>query len=450
MEPRVQKKVSGWGRFPVVEAVVYRPEKRREVPAIVGGQREGTYLARGCGRSYGDASVNDGGGLIDMSRLNRMTSFDEETGLLECEAGVTLAEILETFVPRGFFPPVLPGTKFVTVGGAIANDIHGKNHHKDGTFSMFVESFELLTAGGDVITCSKEDNSDIFWATAGGIGMTGIILSARLRLRRIETAYVEVDYVRARNLEAALAVIAESDENYTYSVGWVDCLAKGASLGRAILMRANHAPVEALGANRGHPLRVPAKRQKNVPIDFPAFVLNPLSINLFNHFYYAIHREAKGRLVDFDSYFCPLDAILNWNRMYGRRGFGQYQVTIPLERPDGLVALLERISRSSCASFLAVLKKMGGSNPGILSYPSEGYTFTMDIPMRADLAPLLHALDEHVLGCGGRLYCAKDSTTRPETFAAMYPRLDELRAIKARLDPTNRFSSTMARRLRIV
>lgn len=449
MEPRVQKKVSGWGRFPVVDATVYRPEKRREVPAILASGHDETYLARGCGRSYGDAPVNGGGGLIDMSRLNRMVAFDEETGILECEAGVTLSEILETFVPRGYFPPVLPGTKFVTVGGAIGNDIHGKNHHKDGTFSMFVESFDLLTASGDVMTCSKQINSDVFWATAGGIGMTGVIVSARLRLRRIQTAYVQVDFVRAKNLESALATIAESDEHYTYSVGWVDCLAKGGSLGRAILMRANHAPVEALPPGTTHPLRAPVKRQKNVPFDFPQFVLNPLSILLFNNLYYGIHRETRGKVMDFDSYFCPLDGILNWNRMYGRRGFGQYQVTIPLDRPDGLVALLERISRSSCASFLAVLKKMGGSNSGVLSYPSEGYTFTMDIPMRPDLIALLHALDKHVLDCGGRLYCAKDSTTLPETFAAMYPRLDELRAVKARLDPNNRFSSTMARRLRI-
>jgi len=442
------QQLSGWGRFPVEECHVFRPEKRRLIAPLLAARQEQNYIARGLGRSYGDASVNGGNGVIDYSRLNRMISFDAATGVLECEAGVSLAEILEAFVPRGFFLPVLPGTKFVTVGGAIANDIHGKNHHRDGTFSQFLDSFELLTAAGDVLTCSPESNPDVFWATAGGIGLTGLILTARIRLQRVESAYMAVDYFRAHNIDEALAAMVESDERYQYSVAWVDCLARGASLGRSVLMRGNHAVRSAVRGN--DPYRVKPKFRKTVPFDLPGIALNPLTIRAFNEFYYRMHPTAHGKVVDYDSYFCPLDSIDHWNRMYGKRGFGQYQVTFPVSATSGLTQLLERISGSSCASFLAVLKRLGPAGPGLLSYPTDGYTITFDIPMRRDLVPLLRELDKRVLEQGGRLYCAKDATALPETFAEMYPRLDEFRAIKARLDPDNVFSSSMTRRLGIV
>lgn len=448
MEPFAVQRLSGWGRFPVEECHVFRPEKRRLVASILGARSERNYIARGLGRSYGDAAVNGGGGVLDHSRLNRMISFNRETGVLECESGVSLAEILDTFVPRGFFLSVLPGTKFVTVGGAIANDVHGKNHHRDGTFSQFVDSFDLLTACGEVLTCTPDQNSDAFWATVGGIGLTGIILTARIRLQRVESAYVTVDYFRAHNIDEALAAMAESDDRYKYSVAWVDCLARGASLGRSVLMRGNHAGQSAVPG--GEPYRIKSKFQKSVPFDFPGIALNPLAIRAFNEVFYRMHSTAEGKVVDYDSYFCPLDSIHHWNRMYGKRGFGQYQATFPLSNSGGLVELLEQISRSSMASFLAVLKRLGPAGPGLLSYPSEGYTITLDIPMRRDLIPALHELDRRVLDHGGRLYCAKDASTLPETFAAMYPGLDEFRAIKTRLDPENVFSSTMARRLGIV
>jgi FAD/FMN-containing dehydrogenase len=448
-EARTSKKISGWGRFPVVQSHVYRPEKRRGVASILDAAKDSNYLACGLGRSYGDAGVNDGGGTINLTRLNRMISFDPINGLLECEAGLSLAEILDVFVPRGYMPYVVPGTKYVTVGGAIANDVHGKNHHQDGAFSTFVQEFDLLTADGTVMTCSRDTNTDVFWATVGGIGLTGIILTAKIRLRPIDSAYVLVDYFRAKNLEEALQAIREGDENYTYSVGWVDCLAKGASLGRCVLMRGNNVRAGELPRKFRDPLRPRAKRQKSVPIDFPSFVLNPLTIKAFNTLYYGLHKPCQ-KIMDFDSYFFPLDSIHNWNRMYGRRGFGQYQVIIPMENARGLINLVEMIRQSSCASFLAVLKKLGPQDPGMLSFPCEGYTLTLDIPMRRDLVPLLHTLDRHVLECGGRLYCAKDAVTLPETFAAMFPRMEEFLAVKSRLDPGCRFSSTMARRLGIV
>lgn len=449
----VVQRLSGWGRFPVEECRVYRPEKRRAIAALLQARRQACYLARGLGRSYGDAGVNGGevsSAVIDCTRLNRMLSFDPSTGLLECEAGVSLAEILDVFVPRGFFLSVMPGTKFVTVGGAIANDVHGKNHHRDGTFGQFVESFELLTARGKILTCSRKKNTDVFWAAVGGIGLTGVILTARLKLQPIESAYVVVDYLRARHIGEALAAIRESDDQYQYSVAWVDCLARGSHLGRSVLMRGNHARATECGPRIADPLRAKPKGQKTVPFDFPEFALNPLSIHAFNKLYYTIHRTAAGRIVDYDSYFCPLDSIHHWNRMYGKRGFAQYQATFPLDNSAGLEQLLERISESSCASFLAVLKRLGPANPGLLSYPFEGYTITLDIPMRADLIAFLRSLDEIVLAHGGRLYCAKDAATLPETFAAMYPALERFRAIKNRLDPEHLFSSTMARRLGIV
>ena len=442
------QRLSGWGRFPVEECHVCRPEKRREVAPILRSGQERHYISRGLGRSYGDAAINGGGGVLDYSRLNRMLSFDEQTGLLECEAGVSLAEILDTFVPRGFFPSVLPGTKFVTVGGAIANDVHGKNHHRDGSFSRFVESIQLLSASGEILTCSPAVSSEVFWATVGGIGLTGVILTARIQLQRVESAYVVVDRLRTRNIEESLAAFAESDERYQYSVAWVDCLARGASLGRSVLMRGNHAVRSAVPG--AEPFRTQRKRQKTVPFDFPSLALNPLTMKAFNTFIYGTYSSAQGKLWSYDRYFCPLDSVHHWNRMYGKRGFTQYQVTFPLESTRGLIDLLEKVSGTSCASFLAVLKRMGPGGPGLLSYPSEGYTITLDFPVHKDLQPFLLELDKGVLQYGGRLYCAKDAMTIPETFAAMYPRLDEFREMKARLDPENVFSSSMARRLKIV
>ena len=449
MESVAVKRLSGWGRFPVEECRVFRPEKRREVLPYLLSRQNSPYIGRGLGRSYGDAAINGGAGVIDFSRQNRMIAFDPATGMLECEAGVSLAEIVEAFVPRGFFPSVMPGTKFVTVGGAIANDVHGKNHHKDGSFSQFVESFQLLTASGETMCCSRENNPDVFWATAGGIGLTGLILSARLELQRVETAYVKADYLRATCLDEVLSAISKSDDQYKYSVAWVDCLAKGAHLGRSVLMRGNFATAGDM-RGRSNPLGPKRKREKTIPFDFPQVALNPLSIRAFNELYYFLHPSRTGKLVYYDDYFCPLDSILQWNRLYGKRGFAQYQVTYPPDDSGGLVELLEKLSRSSCASFLAVLKRLGPGNPGLLSYPREGYTLTLDIPMRPDLIGFLRELDRSVLDHGGRLYCAKDAAMLPETFAAMYPRLDEFRQIKARLDPDMVFSSSMARRLGIV
>ncbi len=430
---------------------MYRPERHRDLHDLLSEKQENTCIARGLGRSYGDTAVNGDGNIAMMERLNRMLDFDAETGILYCEGGVTLAEIIDLFLPRGYFLPVTPGTKFVTVGGAIANDVHGKNHHGEGSFSQFVSELELLTATGDVLTCSPTQNEDIFWATVGGIGLTGFITTARIQLQRVESAYITVDYHKCRHLDEALTVMAEQDKDYQYSVAWVDCLAKGKHLGRSVIMHGNHARVRELSLfHQEHPFKIHKKCPKNVPIDLPGFLLNPLSVRAFNTLFYAAHYTRPAAVTDYDSYFYPLDAIHNWNRGYGKKGFVQYQATLPPQSKQGLVQLLERLSASRRASFLAVLKCFGEGGQGLLSHPMKGYTLTLDIPNHGGLFPFLEELDNILLDHGGRLYLAKDTATTPENLAKMYPRLDEFRAIKERLDPHNRLSSTMARRLGIV
>ncbi len=452
------QKLSGWGRFRTGSCHVFRPEKRSEVAAALASGEQSTYIPRGLGRSYGDASLNENGGVIWPIRLNRFLSFDDSTGEIECESGVSLAEILEFFLPRGWFLPVSPGTKFVTVGGAIAADIHGKNHHRDGTFSNFVQSLELLTPAGELLRCTPANNSEIFWATAGGMGLTGVILSARLRLRQVDSTNVFVDYYKAVNLEDALDKMETSDARYDYSVAWIDALSTGKALGRCILMSGNHAPASELPSRArklppgtGNGAAVSTRPKWNLLADFPSGTLNQLTVKAFNAVYYAIHSTAPRQLVSFEKFFYPLDAIDNWNRMYGKDGFVQYQIALPqASGREGLRVVLDRLARSGCASFLAVLKRFGEAGPGLLSFPLHGYTLALDIPVRRGLIPFLHELDRMTLDHGGRVYLAKDAVLRPEDFAAMYPKLDSFRSIQRRLDPKRLFSSSLARRLKIL
>ena len=441
--------MSGWGRFPVEPCYLFRPERRAEVAAILASGAQRTYVSRGLGRSYGDAALNRDGGVICHTRLNRFLSFDSSTGTLECEAGVSFEEILRSFLPRGFFLPVTPGTKFVTVGGAIAADVHGKNHHQDGTLASFILDLKLLTPTGSVLACSRDSNPEIFWATVGGMGLTGMILSARMQLRKIESAYVLVDYQKARNLEEALDAMGESDERYQYSVAWIDCLKGGKSLGRAVLMRGNHAA--ELPKRIRHPLAEPPRSHWNLPFDLPSLALNRLSVGAFNSLFYAFHRTMTKQVVDFESYFYPLDAIEDWNRLYGKRGFVQYQVALPQESGrTGLKALLRRLAESRRASFLAVLKRFGDGNPGLLSFPLRGYTLALDLPVTNGLVPLLRELDRVVISMGGRTYLAKDAVLSAADFRAMYPNVEAFRAVKRKLDPQGLLSSSLARRLGIV
>lgn len=438
------RELSGWGRYPVEPCHLYRPEKQSQVAAVLRSGEQEHYISRGLGRSYGDAALNEEGGVVSHLRLNRFLSFDPETGVLECEAGVSFADIIEVFLPRGFFLPVTPGTKHVTLGGAIAADVHGKNHHVDGTIARFVESFRLLTAKGDVLDCSPSENGDVFWATMGGMGLTGAVLSARLRLLAVESGKLLVDYRKSGDLDATLAAFAD-DAAYRYSVAWIDCLARGRRMGRSVLMLGDHAPASAVKGDG-----TLASRRRGwlrVPFDLPGWTLNRFSVGAFNAAYYAKHRDGRA-LVDFESYFYPLDAVQHWNRIYGKRGFVQYQMVFPpSEGERGLERLLERLTSSGRASFLAVLKRFGPGNPGPLSFPKEGYTLALDLPNAAGLEGLLAELDAIVLDHGGRVYLAKDATLTADRFRAMYPRADEFREIKRRLDPEGKLSSSLARRV---
>jgi decaprenylphospho-beta-D-ribofuranose 2-oxidase len=445
----VTQNLSGWGRFPVEACRLYRPEKRSELLALLRSGTELSYISRGLGRSYGDAALNSA--VILHTRLNRFLSFDEHSGVLDCEAGVSFAEILQYFVPRGFFPPVTPGTKFVTLGGAIAADIHGKNHHRDGSLGNFLLHFRLLTATGEVLACSPTENREAFWATIGGMGLTGAVQRVRLRLRPIESAYMRVDYEKARNLAELLDAMTISDANYEYSVAWVDCLARGEALGRSVLMRGNHACRADVPVHIGVLPAAGHRAKLSIPFDMPSALLNRSSVRAFNAFYFAAHREVRHKLVEYEKFFYPLDSISDWNRLYGRRGFVQYQFVVPEQGGrEGMAEVLERLAESGRGSFLAVLKRMGEANAGLLSFPIRGYTLALDIPVSRDLPDFLHRLDEIVIGYGGRIYLAKDAVLSPEAFAASYPQLNQFRAIKQKLDPVNRVSSSLGRRLRIV
>jgi FAD/FMN-containing dehydrogenase len=444
--------LAGWGRCPVEECRAFDAESTAQLREALRDNGEKTWIPRGLGRAYGDSALNRDAGVLLQQGLNRFRSFNAATGLLECEAGVSLAEIIEHFLPRGWFVPVTPGTKFVTLGGAIAADVHGKNHHRDGSFGNFIRRFELLIASGEVLSCSPSEHSDIFWATIGGMGLTGCILSAQLQLTKVESAYYDVTYRRTLNLDHTLDVFASTDAEYRYSVAWIDCLSGGKKLGRSVLMLGNDARRDDLPpALRLLPLRTPPKRKKTVPFNFPALALNSWSIRAFNTIYYAAHPDRRT-FVDYDTYFYPLDSIGHWNRIYGKRGFVQYQALFPRETSrQGLVELLEAIVASRRGSFLAVLKSSGEAGQGLLSYLYPGHTLALDFPNTGeDLRRLTDQLDEILLKHGGRLYLAKDALMSAKTFAAMYPRLPEFQAIKSRIDPLGKFSSSQARRVGIV
>lgn len=441
--------LSGWGRAPVEECLVGQPFRQEQLAEALTSRSGQSVIARGLGRSYGDSALNRSAGVLVQTRFNRLIEFDETSGTLTCEAGVSFADIIDTFLPRGWFLPTTPGTKFVTVGGAIAADVHGKNHHVDGSFGNFVDEIVLMLPSGEVTTCSPSTRPELFWATIGGMGLTGFILAAKFRLLAVEAAYYGVDYRRTKNLEESLQAFVETNDRYRYSVAWIDCLAGGKNLGRSVLMLANDAKTTDLPSNlASRPFDVPRKLQKVVPFDFPGFTLNPLSVRAFNTLYYGVHSDGR-KWVDFDSFFYPLDGIHHWNRIYGRRGFVQYQALFPAAVASAaLQELLEAVSRSKRASFLAVLKACGPRGKGMLSYLHEGYTLALDFPNTGeDLREFAGELDQILLSHGGRLYLAKDALMSRETFDAMYDRADEFRRLKEQIDPEHRISSSQARRL---
>lgn len=440
--------ITGWGRFPVIQTEILAP-RTFEAARIATASTNGG-VARGNGRAYGDAGIG-ARQTLQMRALDRVRAFDASTGLVTVEGGVLLADLIATFLPRGFFPAVVPGTKFVTVGGTIAADVHGKNHHRDGGFGDHVESLVLVTAGGEVIRVARDDHSDLFAATIGGMGLTGTIVEATMRLRPVETGWVRQRTIVAPDLEAAIAALEEGDSS-TYSVAWIDCVAKGARLGRSLVFLGEHANRGDLHAEAAaNPVPKIGAARITVPIDFPTVALNHWNVGAFNSLYFRLGARRAGEpfLVPADSYFFPLDSIDAWNRIYGRRGFVQHQCVLPITAAPGVLAeMIGRIAARGNASFLTVLKKLGPSN-GILSFPFPGYTLALDFPLAPGLFEFLDELDRFVVAGGGRLYLAKDARQSRATFEAGYPGLERFRDIRRSIDPTCRIRSHLSERLGI-
>jgi FAD/FMN-containing dehydrogenase len=397
----------------------------------------GPVLPYACGRSYGDSCLNDGGVLLDVRGLDRLIAFDLERGLLRCEAGVTLADILALTVPHGWFLPVVPGTRWVSVGGAIANDIHGKNHHRTGTFGAHVTRLELLRSSGERVLCAPDDA--LFQATVGGLGLTGVILWAEIRLARVPGAGIAVERIRFPGLDAFFELSAE-DQAFEYTVAWVDCLARGRRLGRGIYMRGDHAPIDGPVPSPVRPARL------TVPVDAPAGLLNRLTLGLFNEAYYRAQAGTRRRaIVPYAPFFFPLDGVGDWSRLYGPRGFVQYQCVVP-DAPgaEPVRTIFERIARSGEPASLAVLKRFGTArSPGLLSFPRAGITLAVDFAVRGPRTwALLDDLDAVVREAGGAVYPAKDARMSPESFRAFFPGLERFTAHR---DP--KFSSSFWRRV---
>lgn len=411
MKPNFIQKVTNWGNFPVVEKEMKSDDSLRKIKEFVKNNNE--IIARGNGRCYGDASLSEH--IFSTKKLNKFISFDRLNGVLECEAGVLLSDILEVTVPQGYFLFVTPGTKFITVGGAIASDVHGKNHHAEGCFSDYVLEFSLLNENGDVLNCSRNENADKFWATIGGMGLTGIILSAKIKLKNIESAYIRQESIKAENLDEIFKLFDES-ESWTYNVAWIDCLQTGKNIGRSILMRGEHAfRYELPKKFSENPLRLKNKWKPTVPFYFPDFVLNSLTVKLFNWAYYGKQRSKEVKnFIDYETFFYPLDVVNDWNKIYGKSGFIQYQMVIPKENGKaGMKKILETIAKSGNGSFLAVLKLFGKSNPEAYnSFPIEGYTLALDFKVNSKLKKLVAKLDEIVEEFGGRIYLTKDSMSK--------------------------------------
>ena len=457
------RSLTGWGRTAPTTARVLTDPTVETIRQAVRSAGDRGVIARGLGRAYGDPAQNAGGLVIDMSGLDRIHSLDADSGVVVVDAGVSLDTLMRRALPFGLWVPVLPGTRQVTVGGAIAADIHGKNHHIQGSFGNHVLEMELVTADGEVRTLSPgvppggapgggtdPADTELFWATVGGMGLTGVLVRATLQLTSTESAYFVVDTDRTANLDDLMAKLTDgTDDQYTYSVAWFDSVATGARLGRAILTRGWAARLDDLPPTlRRNPLRFDAPRLLTAPPVFPSGLVNRATITAFNEVWYRkAPRRRRHEVQNITRFFHPLDLVGEWNRVYGPRGFLQYQFVVPLRAEDTFRRAVELISGSGQVSFLNVLKRFGAGNDAPLSFPSPGWTLTVDIPVGPGLAELCDRLDELVLGAGGRLYLAKESRTSPETLHRMYPRLDEWRKVRASVDPHGTFASDLSRRL---
>jgi decaprenylphospho-beta-D-ribofuranose 2-oxidase len=445
----------GWGRSGTSLARLARIESVADaVSALRTAQSKRGFVPRGLGRSYGDAAQNAGGTALDLTSLNKILQVDAESEppTVTLQAGVSLDRLMRTLLPFGLWVPVLPGTRQVTIGGAIAADVHGKNHHTQGSFGNHVRSMDLLLADGDVRTVTPEgESSDLFWATVGGMGLTGAILGATVVLQRTETAYFLVDTDRCSDVDDLMTRMTAGDENYTYSVAWFDAVTRGKHMGRAVLTRGNKAQLSDLDAKlRRDPLRFVAPQFGTIPEIFPSGMVNKVTAKAFSEFWYRkapAHRQ--GEIQNITQFFHPLDIVADWNRVYGPSGFLQYQFVVPFSEAEVFRTCLERIVTSGHLSCLNVLKRFGPGNPAPLSFPMAGWTLTVDLAIKDGLAALCDDLDELVISAAGRVYLAKDSRLSPQTFRRMYPRLDDFLTVRNAVDPDHLFTSDLARRLEL-
>src|ERR1700761_2888180 len=430
-----KKKLAGWGNYPTAESFTVSPRDEGDAKSDL---KKGAIIARGLGRSYGDQAVNENNYVAICTKLNHFLNWDENEGVLECEAGVSLEEIITVFGPKGWLPMICPGTKFVTIGAAIANDIHGKAHHIDGSFVNCVLSFTILLADGTTVEASRTENSDLFWANFGGLGLLGVILTAKLKLRKIETTYFKQKSIKIKNLDHMLEALEQYDHDYNYSVAWIDALAKGNKLGSGVLTLGNPAKLSDLPEKlKGDPLKLHKTSKLTVPFFMPSFVLNGLTVRVLNKVIAFVQNSPK-EFVHYEKFFFPLDAINNWNKGYGKRGFIQYQFVIPEDNGrNNLTEILEMIAGSGCTPFLNVFKRMGDGQ-GILSFPFKGYTLAIDFPVTKQLLTFTPKLDAMVHAAGGRLYLGKDALLNESMFKAMYPQHEQWLAIKRKYDPGNK------------
>ena len=450
------QRLSGWGRTAWTVADLFHTNDVHEMQGIIDGSGPRGVIARGLGRSYGAAAQNAGGNVIEITAEgdpNGIDAFlDSATGELDVASSVSLDSILRMSVPRGWFVPVTPGTRFITVGGAIASDVHGKNHHFDGSFGQHVSSITLMLASGEIVEMTPQSHPEWFWATVGGMGLTGIVLRAKVRMLRIESSRVRVETERLVNFDAVCEAMSSdgADNDYRYSVCWIDLLATGSSMGRGVLTRGEHASVADVKDDDvlayDPRLKVPA------PGWVPNGLLNKWSIKAFNEVWY--RKAPATRHVSIESipqFFHPLDGVHQWNRLYGKQGFIQYQFIVPLDRIDVLRAVIETFSSAGVASFLAVLKRMGAQNLAPMSFPTEGWTLTLDMAAGIKGLPeLLAKVDNMVLDAGGRHYLAKDSHVSPTAVRRGYPRLDAWTHTRDSMDPHGLWRSDLARRLGLV
>jgi FAD/FMN-containing dehydrogenase len=415
-KPASSAPFESWGRYPTYDAKIIPLHWQSDFPAAIAGLHNGA-LPVGMGRSYGDVCLLKDGNLLLTTGMNRLIAFDPETGLLTAEAGITLAQILDFAVPRGFFLPVSPGTKYVTLGGAIANDIHGKNHHVAGTFGCHITQFELVRSDGTRKLCSPTENLDFYVATIGGLGLTGLITWATLRLKPIVSRMIDYEGIQFHGIDEFLA-ITEQTKNIEYTVSWVDCASTGRNFCRGVFMQGDH-------STRRAELKPSPEPKLVFPFDAPGFALNHTTVSLFNTAFF--HKQIHQRVIalqDYEPFFYPLDKVLHWNRMYGKRGLLQFQYVIPWEHArEGTIAILQEVAKSGLASFLAVLKAFGDvPSPGLMSFPKPGITLALDFPIKPDKSfPLFHRLADMTREFGGRLYPAKDAAMTAEQFQTFYP-----------------------------